>query len=70
MIICIYYITIFCAIYKNMQNTLFYSYFLGLLTHAAYELAFIIVIGLMRKIAIKYEKKTMFLISKYALDQI
>jgi len=53
MIPCIYYMLVYCSVYTNTQKTLFYSYFIGILTRSVYTLATVIVLGILRFASLK-----------------
>ena len=65
MLFFIYYLNIFCALYSQSQLALFNNYLLGSLNSLLYSLGFALLISIFRFIALKYQKKRCFLISKY-----
>ena len=52
---CIYYLFIFCAIYKRVQKNLFINYIIGSLWSLAFTIGICLIVTIIRKIAI--EKK-------------
>jgi membrane protein YqaA with SNARE-associated domain len=66
----IYYLTIFCALYKYSQRALFINYFLGLLTSLFYTLLISIFISLLRYLSLKCGSKKIFMTSKYLNEKL
>ena len=61
----IYYLVIFCTLYKYSQKALFKNYLMGLLTHLIYSLFISFIISILRFISLKYNNKRLFLISQF-----
>ncbi len=66
----IYYLKIFCALYKYSQRALFKNYFLGLLTSLFYTLLISIFISLLRYLSLKCGSKKIFMTSKYLNEKL
>ncbi len=60
----VYYLTIFCALYKQSQKALFKNYILGALNSMLYSLIFAFVITIFRFLSLYYHQIHFFLISK------
>ena len=60
-----YYIIIFCSLYKYSQYALFKSYLFGVITHLIYSLVISLVISILRFISLKNKKIKIFLLSQY-----
>ena len=61
----IYYLVIFCTLYKYSQKALFKNYLMGLLTHLIYSLFISFIISILRFISLKYNNKRLFLVSQF-----
>ena len=61
----VYYLTIFCALYKQSQKALFKNYILGALNSILYSLIFAFVITIFRFLSLYYQQIHFFLVSKY-----
>ena len=66
----VYYLTIFCALYKYSMFALFKNYFLGLLTSLFYTLIISIFISLLRYLSLKCGSKKVFMMSKYLNEKL
>jgi hypothetical protein len=60
-----YYIIIFCSLYKYSQYALFKSYLFGVITHLIYSLVISLVISVLRFISLKNKRIKIFLLSQY-----
>jgi hypothetical protein len=60
-----YYIIIFCSLYKYSQLALFKNYLFGVITHIIYSLVISLVISILRFISLKYKNIKIFLFSQY-----
>jgi hypothetical protein len=60
-----YYIIIFCTLYKYSQSALFKSYIIGLITHIIYSFVISIVISILRYISLRCSSKKVFLFSQF-----
>ena len=60
-----YYIIIFCSLYKYSQYALFKSYLFGVITHLIYSLVISLVISILRFISLKNKRIKIFLLSQY-----
>ena len=66
----VYFLMIFCALYKYSQKALFKNYFLGLLTSLFYTLLISLVISLIRYLSLKCGSKKAFMLSKYLNEKL
>ena len=63
--ICVYYLTLFCIIYKNSQVSLFINYITGFITSILYALILSIIISFLRKFSINLKLNKLYYFSKY-----
>ena len=68
-LLCIYYLFIFCALYKKIQKNLFINYIIGTLWSLAFTVGICLIVTIIRKIAIKQKIKRLYLISKFIDDK-
>ena len=66
----VYFLMIFCSLYKYSQKALFKNYFLGLLTSLFYTLLISLVISLIRYLSLKCGSKKAFMLSKYLNEKL
>ena len=65
-----YYLFIFCAIYKKLQKNLFINYIIGSCWQLGYTIAICFMIALLRKIGLNKKVKRIFIISRYIDDKL
>ncbi len=63
--ICVYYLTLFCIIYKNSQISLFINYVTGNITSIIYSLILSSLISFLRKLSINLKFMNLYYFSKY-----
>ena len=63
--ICVYYLTLFCIIYKNSQVSLFINYITGFITSILYALILSLIISFLRKFSISLKLNKLYYFSKY-----
>ena len=61
----IYYLEIFCAIYRKSQIALFKTYIHGEVTALIFSILISIIIALLRYLSLKFSTKRLFIISKF-----
>ncbi len=66
----IYYLEIFCAIYRKSQIALFKTYIIGEVTMLIFYILISIIIALLRYLSLKFNKKRIFIISNFIDNQI
>lgn len=67
---CIYYIFIFCAIYKKIQENLFTNYLMSSLWSLAYTFGICLIVTIIRKIALLKGYKRLYVVSKYINENL
>jgi len=67
---CVYYLLLFCYVYKRIQKNLFINYIIGTLWSFGYKIAFSILSTIMRKIALIKRYKRLYLISKFINENL
>ena len=68
--LCLYYLFIFCAIFKKIQKNLFMNYCIGILWSLVYKVSVSILSAILRKISIYGKYKRLYYISKYIDENI
>ena len=67
---CVYYLLLFCSIYKRIQKNLFINYIIGTLWSFGYKIIFSILSTIMRKIALLKRYKRLYLIAKFIDEKL
>ena len=67
---CIYYLLLFCAIFKRIQKNLFINYIIGTLWSFGYKILFSILSTVMRKIALLRKYRRLYIISKFINEKL
>ena len=67
---CVYYLLLFCSIYKRIQKNLFINYIIGTLWSFGYKIFFSILTTIMRKIALIKRFKRLYLIAKFIDEKL
>ena len=67
---CLYYLFIFCSIFKKIQKNLFMNYFIGILWSLVYKVGASILSTILRKITIYGKFKKLYFISKFIDEKI
>ena len=67
---CVYYLLLFCSIYKRIQKNLFINYIIGTLWSFGYKIIFSILSTIMRKIALLKRYKILYLIAKFIDEKL
>ena len=68
LLLMIYYLFIFCAIYHKTQGSIMINYIIGALTSLIFSIGLTIIITLLRAISIKYRSVIIYNISKYLYE--
>ena len=68
LLLMIYYLFIFCAIYHKTQVSIMINYIIGALTSLVFSIGLTIIITLLRAISIKYRSVIIYNISKYLYE--
>jgi hypothetical protein len=68
--ISMYYLFIFCAIYKKLQKNLFINYIIGSCWQFAYIIAISFLIAFLRKIGLSKKVKRLFIISRFIEEKL
>ena len=67
---CVYYLLLFCAVYKRIQKNLFLNYIIGTLWSFGYKIVFSILSTVMRKIALLKKYRRLYIISKFINEKL
>ena len=67
---CVYYLLLFCTVYKRIQKNLFINYIIGTLWSFGYKIIFSLLSTIMRKIALIRRYKRLYLIAKYIDEKL
>ena len=67
---CVYYLLLFCAVYKRIQKNLFLNYIIGILWSFGYKILFSILSTVMRKIALLRKYRRLYIISKFINEKL
>ena len=67
---CVYYLLIFCAIYRRIQKNLFINYIIGTMWSFGYKFIFSILSTIMRKISLIKKYKRLYLIAKFIDEKL
>ena len=67
---CVYYLLLFCAIFKRIQKNLFINYIIGTLWSFGYKILFSILSTVMRKIALLRKYRRLYIISKFINEKL
>ena len=67
---CVYYLLLFCAIYKKIQKNLFINYIIGILWSFGYKIVFSLLSTVMRKIALLRKYRRLYIISKFINEKL
>ena len=66
----VYYLLLFCTVYKRIQKNLFINYIIGTLWSFGYKIVFSILSTFMRKIALIRRYKRLYIISKFINENL
>ena len=67
---CVYYLLIFCSIYKKIQKNLFINYIIGTLWSFGYKILLSILSTVLRKIALTRRYRRLYIISKFINEKL
>ena len=66
----VYYLLLFCTVYKRIQKNLFINYIIGTLWSFVYKIILSLLSTIMRKIALIRRYKRLYLIAKYIDEKL
>ena len=67
---CMYYLFIFCAIYKKMQKNLLINYIIGSCWQLGYTIGICFLIAILRKLGLNKQYKRLFVISRFIDEKL
>ena len=67
---CVYYLLLFCAIFKRIQKNLFINYIIGTMWSFGYKIVFSLLSTVMRKIALLRKYRRLYIISKFINEKL